>query len=68
MEVGVKHNIRQLGKQKGPMRASAASHVAVGREGVEPSRCYQRQILSLLRLPIPPSPRRDQITLQYARL
>src|ERR1051325_3819940 len=30
----------------------------VGREGVEPSRCYQRQILSLLRLPIPPSPRR----------
>ena len=28
----------------------------VGREGVEPSRCYQRQILSLLRLPIPPSP------------
>ena len=29
----------------------------VGREGVEPSRCYQRQILSLLRLPIPPSPR-----------
>ena len=29
----------------------------MGREGVEPSRCYQRQILSLLRLPIPPSPR-----------
>jgi len=23
----------------------------VGREGVEPSRCFQRQILSLLRLP-----------------
>src|SRR5829696_5556013 len=41
---------------------------AVGREGVEPSRCYQRQILSLLRLPIPPSPRRDKITLQFARL
>ena len=29
----------------------------MGREGVEPSRCYHRQILSLLRLPIPPSPR-----------
>lgn len=28
----------------------------VGREGVEPSRCHHRRILSPLRLPIPPSP------------
>ncbi len=32
----------------------------VGREGVEPSRCHHRRILSPLRLPIPPSPRRDE--------
>src|SRR5687768_3280274 len=29
----------------------------MGREGVEPSRCHHRRILSPLRLPIPPSPR-----------
>ncbi len=32
------------------------SHCFVGREGVEPSRCHHRRILSPLRLPIPPSP------------
>ncbi len=31
---------------------------AVGREGVEPSRCHHRRILSPLRLPIPPPPQR----------
>jgi hypothetical protein len=29
----------------------------MGREGVEPSQCFHRRILSPLRLPIPPSPR-----------
>ena len=29
----------------------------MGREGVEPSQCHHRRILSPLRLPIPPSPR-----------
>ena len=38
----------------------------VGREGVEPSRCCHRQILSLLRLPIPPSPQRCNSTIIYA--
>src|SRR5215207_3251434 len=33
-------------------------NVKMGREGVEPSRCLHRRILSPLRLPIPPSPRR----------
>src|SRR6185436_2597346 len=40
-------------------RQGAKHRSFVGREGVEPSRCYQRQILSLLRLPIPPSPRQS---------
>ena len=31
--------------------------ISVGREGVEPSRCHHRRILSPLRLPIPPPPR-----------
>lgn len=31
-------------------------HIPVGREGVEPSRCHHRRILSPLRLPIPPPP------------
>ncbi len=30
--------------------------VVVGRVGLEPTRCCHRQILSLLRLPIPPPP------------
>ncbi len=33
----------------------------MGREGVEPSRCLHRRILSPLRLPIPPSPRHERI-------
>ena len=32
--------------------------LCVGREGVEPSRCHHRRILSPLRLPIPPPPQR----------
>ena len=30
-------------------------HFKVARVGVEPTRCCHRQILSLMRLPIPPS-------------
>lgn len=34
----------------------------MGRVGLEPTRCYHRQILSLMRLPIPP-PARCQFSL-----
>ena len=37
----------------------------VGRVGLEPTRCYHRQILSLLRLPIPPPPHRCIFYLNY---
>ena len=42
--------------------------LGVGREGVEPSRCCHRQILSLLRLPIPPSPQPFNSTINQAEL
>src|SRR5688572_13525942 len=37
--------------------------MCVGREGVEPSRYHYRRILSPLRLPIPPSPRQYNSTI-----
>ena len=40
------------------MKTARMAHgIQVGREGLEPSRYRYRQILSLLRLPIPPPPR-----------
>ncbi len=39
----------------------------VGREGVEPSRCHHRRILSPLRLPIPPSPQASSILSQFTK-
>lgn len=40
----------------------------VGREGVEPSRCLHRRILSPLRLPIPPPPQKAVYVLSFAPL
>ena len=40
----------------------------VGREGVEPSQYHYRRILSPLRLPIPPSPRRVQFYYKFLSL
>lgn len=40
-------------------RATRNDMMTMGREGVEPSRCRHRWILSPLRLPIPPSPQCD---------
>ncbi len=47
--------------------ALAMTMIKMGREGVEPSRCFHRRILSPLRLPIPPSPRHEKSTPQTAR-
>ena len=44
------------GLPRGATAPLAMTVLKMGREGVEPSRCCHRQILSLLRLPIPPSP------------
>ncbi len=44
------------------------TYFEVGREGVEPSRCLHRRILSPLRLPIPPSPRHGLRALFYLKL
>ena len=48
-----------LGKHKAhaPLLKRRSTGSLMGREGVEPSRCHHRRILSPLRLPIPPSPR-----------
>ena len=40
----------------------------VGREGVEPSRCHHRRILSPQRLPIPPPPQLANYTTFLRRL
>src|SRR5215213_8224968 len=57
-------SLRAFGKQSFPEEIAHRLWMVVrndilkmGREGVEPSWCLHRRILSPLRLPIPPSPR-----------